>query len=408
MGRVKLPKATLQDSILNDVIIAICSDDFDIQLPDIHHRTWATILTADGGPAEYQNERLEYIGDALMYFCVALELFERYPTASPGFMTKIRQPLVTNLIFSLLAEKIDGRAARKGSVLRPVIALKTHASQVTGKQARGEVSQTAVKAAADTLEMVVGALYIEKGLLAVRQWVSCTFELLIETAVQAYDKCHHTSHEPATGLKRWREDRDEPGLESSGSRPTKRPRVGLRVPTTTATDRHEPRSASTARGVVSEKIIIDLTSDSSDMEMSEEEDHDADEMSDGPVVIDLTISDDEDENHNTPNPETLAAETRPSSSRIRKRDAPPAVRCRTVTREHIGHPQSTKHANVYIKNLSARTTHAHGSSSTSQTIAFSTESVSDDDKIPGLHFANRSLLRSRAYSIETSDSSSDS
>ncbi|KAA1468694.1 hypothetical protein DENSPDRAFT_834095 [Dentipellis sp. KUC8613] len=321
-------------------------------------------------------------------------------------MTKIRQPLVTNLIFSLLAEKIDGRAARKGSVLRPVIALKTHASQVTGKQARGEVSQSAVKAAADTLEMMVGALYIEKGLLAVRQWVSCTFDPLIQTAVQAYDKCHHTSHEPATGLKRWRED--EPGLDSNGSRPTKRSRVELRVPATATHGRRESPSAFTARGVVSEKIIIDLTNDSSDVEMSDEEDHNIFEMSDGPVVIDLTISDNEDENRDTSDADIPPAQVRSSSSRIRKRDSPHAIRGKTATRERPGHSQSTKHANALIENLSARTTHMHGSSSTSQTVSFSTESVLEDDEIPGLRYANHSLHRPRAFSIETSDSSSDS
>ena len=71
-------------TILNSVIIAISEGDFQVHLPAINDDTWSHIVS---GTRHDHNERLEYVGDALMYLCVALELFERYPKASPAFLT---------------------------------------------------------------------------------------------------------------------------------------------------------------------------------------------------------------------------------------------------------------------------------------------------------------------------------
>lgn len=44
-----------------------------------------------------------------------------------------------------------------------------------------------VKIAADAMEMAIGALYVEKGFPAVRQWISRTFDPLITNAAKTYD-----------------------------------------------------------------------------------------------------------------------------------------------------------------------------------------------------------------------------
>ena len=58
---------------------------------------------------EESNERLEYLGDAILSACVAKYLFERYPNENEGFLTCMRSKLVNgNMLATLaLAIKID-------------------------------------------------------------------------------------------------------------------------------------------------------------------------------------------------------------------------------------------------------------------------------------------------------------
>ncbi|KAI0053327.1 ribonuclease III [Auriscalpium vulgare] len=179
-----------QGRVLNSAIIAISEDSFDARLPNIKAQTWSAILNRRHGHNNAQCERLEFIGDAVMYLCVALELYDRYPHASPGLMTNVRAPFVTNLVLSLLAEKIDRRAARKGSILQPVLNVR---KQVVAHNQEAVIIKTTVphdtvKVAADTMEMAIGALYMERGLDAVRQWVSRTYDPLFRVAIETHNQ----------------------------------------------------------------------------------------------------------------------------------------------------------------------------------------------------------------------------
>ncbi|KAI0313509.1 hypothetical protein OF83DRAFT_1141088 [Amylostereum chailletii] len=72
---------------LNSAIIVASDDGFHVNLPDIQSTTWSSILFNRHKPIDAENERLEFIGDALIYLCVALDVYERCPDASPGFLT---------------------------------------------------------------------------------------------------------------------------------------------------------------------------------------------------------------------------------------------------------------------------------------------------------------------------------
>lgn len=55
----------------------------------------------------YNNERLEYLGDAVLNLIVAEYLFKRFPQANEGELSKIRASLVNEKGFSLLANELD-------------------------------------------------------------------------------------------------------------------------------------------------------------------------------------------------------------------------------------------------------------------------------------------------------------
>ena len=47
------------------------------------------------------NERLEFLGDAVLELTVSKYLFEKYPMMSEGELTKLEQPLFVNLACSI-------------------------------------------------------------------------------------------------------------------------------------------------------------------------------------------------------------------------------------------------------------------------------------------------------------------
>ena len=53
------------------------------------------------------NERLEYLGDAVLDAIVADYLFQRFPEGDEGFMTKLRARIVKRRNLDILATKIE-------------------------------------------------------------------------------------------------------------------------------------------------------------------------------------------------------------------------------------------------------------------------------------------------------------
>lgn len=101
------------------------------------------------------NERLEFLGDAVLDFIVGAWAYNRFPEMPEGDLTKIRSAVVRNDQLANFARRLDlGRALRLG---------------------RGEASSGG--SARDTLlgsafEALVGALYLDAGLEAVEAFVN--------------------------------------------------------------------------------------------------------------------------------------------------------------------------------------------------------------------------------------------
>ena len=57
------------------------------------HSSWAN----ECGTGQNHNERLEFLGDAVLEICVSAQLYSRFPDAREGELTKMRAHLVSTV-----------------------------------------------------------------------------------------------------------------------------------------------------------------------------------------------------------------------------------------------------------------------------------------------------------------------
>lgn len=105
------------------------------------------------------NERLEYLGDAVLSFVVAEMLYRNHPDASEGELSRFRATLVSGESLAQIAAGVD-----LGSQL-----LLGEGELKSGGRRRGTIL-------ADTLEALIGAIYLDRGLDPVREVVRRLFE----------------------------------------------------------------------------------------------------------------------------------------------------------------------------------------------------------------------------------------
>ncbi|MDX2189251.1 MAG: ribonuclease III [Bacteroidota bacterium] len=101
---------------------------------------------------EKSNERLEYLGDAILGAIVAEYLFKKYPFKDEGFLTEIRSRIVNGESLGTLAKKIG---------LNKFI---VHNSYSLGKHSNKSMH-------GDALEALVGAIYLDRGFKFCRKFV---------------------------------------------------------------------------------------------------------------------------------------------------------------------------------------------------------------------------------------------
>lgn len=101
--------------------------------------------------ADENNERLEYLGDAVLSAMVADYLFKRYPFREEGFLTEMRSKMVNR-------QQLNEIAIRMG--LKKVTLYNKMDGSLKVSQIFG-----------NTLEALVGAIYLDHGYKKTGQWV---------------------------------------------------------------------------------------------------------------------------------------------------------------------------------------------------------------------------------------------
>lgn len=129
------------------------------------HRSWCA-----ENPGQPSNERLEFLGDAILQWVITELVFHAHPDLDEGPLTDLRKSLVNAETLARVALDID---------LGPHIRLGVGEADAGGR--------LKVSILADTLEAFIGALYLDGGAEAARIFVR---GLLAERMGESLDRLH--------------------------------------------------------------------------------------------------------------------------------------------------------------------------------------------------------------------------
>ncbi len=115
------------------------------------------------------NERLEFLGDAILDLIICQELFEKFPDYLEGDLTKIKSMMVSRKTCSKIAEQLDF-----------IDDIKIGSGMTASSSLKGSI-------AAGALEAIIAAIYLDGGLKAAKKFVLRIFKPIIEKV----DAQHH-------------------------------------------------------------------------------------------------------------------------------------------------------------------------------------------------------------------------
>ena len=117
------------------------------------------------------NERLEFLGDAVVNLLVADALFQRWPDANEGFLTRARAELVRESAMASLARQLQ---------------IGPHLILGPGELKSGGWRRDSILA--DTLEAIIAAIYLDAGFETCRQvvlpWFAAAFAALTHNKLE--------------------------------------------------------------------------------------------------------------------------------------------------------------------------------------------------------------------------------
>jgi len=151
----------LNDEQLDNLLIlaeklAFPEDKLELLEQAITHPTFFEGAKKNGRD---DNQRLEFLGDAVLDMIVGEYLYQKYPQAREGDLTKMRALIV--------CEASLGRAAAEFRIGDALLLGK--GAEATGDRKRASVL-------GDAMEAVIGAIYMAMGLEAARDFVLSQFE----------------------------------------------------------------------------------------------------------------------------------------------------------------------------------------------------------------------------------------
>lgn len=116
-------------------------------------------LTHRSHKSAYNNERLEFLGDAVLDLAIAEFLFHKFPNSQEGSLSKMRAAIVNEKGFSYLAQNLD---------LGAFLLLSTAEENNNGRTKPSLLS--------DAFEAIFGAIYLESGIASVKKIIFALLE----------------------------------------------------------------------------------------------------------------------------------------------------------------------------------------------------------------------------------------
>lgn len=134
------------------------------------------------------NERLEYLGDSVLGFVIAEKLYQLFPTAGEGALSRLRASLVNQTSLAELARQHN---------------LGDYLILGSGELKSGGFRRDSILS--DALEAIMGALLLDQGVDACRSWILRLFaEKLSELKIDNWSK------DPKTRLQELMQARKQP------------------------------------------------------------------------------------------------------------------------------------------------------------------------------------------------------
>ena len=182
---------------------------------------YVTAFTHKSADPENNYERLEFLGDSVINFTTAKFLFEKYPSESEGFLTIMRTRLTCTVMLWEFSKKL----------------FLDHYIMMGGKEMYIGAHRTK-KIMEDVFEALVGAVYLDQGVLKAREFILNMFETYVDwddiyKNRNYKDQLMRVQHQLKHSLPTYTSIRDDdeaifiatatiPGVEGTGKGRTKR------------------------------------------------------------------------------------------------------------------------------------------------------------------------------------------
>jgi len=114
------------------------------------------------------NERLEFLGDAVLGFVVSTWLFKKFPQYFEGKLTNFRSNLVKTPSLSKIAQKLE--------IGNYLLLSKGE------KEGKGQENPTLL---ANAMEAIIGAIFLDQGIKATKIFIKTHFQSLLEEIIQS-------------------------------------------------------------------------------------------------------------------------------------------------------------------------------------------------------------------------------
>lgn len=156
-----------------EALVGMPVGDLTLYEHALRHRSLFRGIATDGTES---NERLEFLGDAVLGAIVAESMYKAFPDRSEGLLTRTRATLVNGKALAGYAQAIG---------LGPLILMSDNMDASDGR-----TNQTIL---ADAFEAVVGAVYLDLGFAAARRFVSSVLDRCVDFKEAAADQSNHKS-----------------------------------------------------------------------------------------------------------------------------------------------------------------------------------------------------------------------
>lgn len=126
----------------NDILTSFFNSESYLNLA-LTHKSW---VNENPGKRE-SNERLEFLGDAILEYVVSKEIFQKLPDKPEGYLTMLRANIVNTVSLAKVALELE---------------LGNHLFLSKGEEDTGGRTNTSILA--NTVEAIIGGIYMDTGL----------------------------------------------------------------------------------------------------------------------------------------------------------------------------------------------------------------------------------------------------